>query len=71
MVSSTAKDGSKNLTTWETYLKEKKLKRKQRLKEAKEVEEPSETSPKVIIVCVCNAQYIHCYHAAIKEKKKR
>ncbi|XP_065890396.1 ESF1 homolog [Dysidea avara] len=43
-----AKDGSKDLTTWETYLKEKKLKRKQRIKEAKlqQEEEPSETSPK-------------------------
>jgi len=52
MVLSTAKDGSKNLTTWETYLKEKKLKRKQRLKEVKEVEEPSEASLKVIILYV-------------------
>ena len=47
---STAKENDKNLTTWETYLKEKKLKKKKKTKETSTVQESEETSEIVILI---------------------
>ena len=56
---STAKENGKDLTTWETYLKEKKLKKKKKTKEASTVQESEETSEIVILL------NMSCMHALI------
>ena len=47
---STAKENSKDLTTWETYLKEKKLKKKKKTKETSPLQGSEELSEIVILL---------------------
>ena len=54
---STAKENDKDLTTWETYLKEKKLKKKKKTKETSTVQDFEESSEIVIL-------YMSCMHVA-------
>ena len=49
MFSSIAKEDGKDLTTWEAYLKEKKLKKKKKTREASIVQEPEEKSEIVML----------------------
>ena len=45
-----AKESEKDLTTWETYLKEKKQKRKKKMKEASKAQESEEDTSEIVIL---------------------
>ena len=45
-----AKESDKDLTTWETYLKEKKQKKKKKIKEASKTQESEEDTSEIVIL---------------------